>query len=236
MTKILLVEDEVDLAKTLCHRLAPSGYRVKWAPDLASARQALRRPSFSLVLLDIGLPDGSGFNLAATLRQRHPLIPLIFLTSHSLIEERLHGLSLGAADYIIKPFDVRELILRLKNTLRVQGDGPLSSIKMGPATVHWETREIQRGRGKTRVLSPMQAAVLRHLWRHRGRPVSRSALGALCGPSTEATPRTVDNIISQLRRDLGDNPRDPSFLKSLRGVGYLFDPGDRPGKKAKNES
>lgn len=235
MVKILLVEDEGDLARTLRHRLALAGYQVKWAPDLAAARLALRRPTFSLVLLDIGLPDGSGFNLAAMVRQRHPLLPIIFLTSHSQIEERLHGLSLGAADYIMKPFDVRELILRLKNAIQAQGAGPSSSAKIGPALIHWETREIKLGRGKPRVLSPMQVAVLKHLWRHRGRPVPRSTLGALCGPRASRTPRTVDNIISQLRHDLGDNPRDPAFLKSLRGVGYLFDPGEPPKTNRKKD-
>ncbi|MBN8215702.1 MAG: response regulator transcription factor [Spirochaetes bacterium] len=223
--RILLVEDESDLALTLKERLAGEGYAVKWADTLVAARRALGVGRYSLALLDVGLPDGSGFDLAQYLRQRHPLLPLVFLTSHGQLEERLRGLSLGAADYVLKPFDYRELSLRLGNTLRAQGagagEGPL---RIGEVRIDWEARTLSRGKAPARRLSPMELAVLRLLWRKRGEAIPRKVLAAACGTAHASKARTVDNIISRLRRDFGDDPKDPSRIKSLRGLGYLMDP------------
>src|SRR5580700_454704 len=117
-TRMLLVEDERNVAETLAERLRAEGFQIKHADSAASARRAIAESEVELALLDVGLPDGNGFELAKLLRERAPGTAVVFLTAHATPEDRVRGLELGADDYIGKPFNFRELLLRINNCLK----------------------------------------------------------------------------------------------------------------------
>ncbi|HZF27370.1 MAG TPA: response regulator, partial [Steroidobacteraceae bacterium] len=116
--RILVVEDEPNVGRTLTERLIAEGHTIEWARTASEALSMSQGPAFDLALLDVGLPDQSGFDLAATLRRRHPRTAIVFLTAFGTPDDRVRGLELGAEDYIVKPFHYKELLLRIENALR----------------------------------------------------------------------------------------------------------------------
>ncbi|HEY7929716.1 MAG TPA: response regulator transcription factor, partial [Steroidobacteraceae bacterium] len=142
--RLLMVEDEPNLAETLSERLRAAGFQVARAESVAGARRVLGEARFDLALVDVGLPDGSGFELARTLRERSPATAIIFLTAHASAEDRVRGLELGADDYVGKPFNFRELLLRIQNCLKraqdlAQVPGEIrGQVRIGRALVDFE--------------------------------------------------------------------------------------------------
>lgn len=227
-TDILVVEDEKNLGSTLVERLEKEGFQVQWVTTQSEALSAIQKKKFHLALLDVGLPDGSGFEIARVIRSQSPSMSLIFLTAFGTPEDRVKGLELGAEDYVVKPFHSRELILRMRNVLRRARDvqdglgGQMGlSIKLGQAWIHFERFEAER-EGRVHSLTHKEAALLKLLLENRGRVVSRDAILNYAWSEEEyPTPRTVDNFILRLRKLVEVSPDHPEVIKNVRGVGYL---------------
>jgi DNA-binding response OmpR family regulator len=223
-TQILLIEDEENLGATLVQRLS-AHFRVDWAQSCQAAWARLEAQAYDLLLIDVGLPDGSGFDLAADISQRLPAPPaFVFLTAWSGPEQRVRGLELGAEDYIIKPFQFQELILRLRNALRRrpanQPGGAAHMVELGAARFDLTAYEVTVA-GQTLPLGEKEAAVLTALLQRRGQVVSRDEILDRAWPEgSYPSPRTVDNFILRLRKYVEDDPARPVWIQNQRGVGY----------------
>ena len=226
--QLLVVEDERNVGETLAERLQSAGYRVTLAPSAARARQAWRAQPPQLTLLDVGLPDGNGFDLASELRAAVPQSAIIFLTAHGNPEERVHGLELGADDYLTKPFHFRELLLRIQNCLKRAQDladlpGEMRGVvRIGRARVDFERFSAEVD-GVSHALTHKECAVLRLLASRVGKAVSRDEILDRAWSADEfPTSRTVDNFIVRLRKLVEPDANEPRLIRSIRGVGYLL--------------
>ena len=226
--QLLVVEDDRNVGATLVERLCAAGYRVTLAESAERARQAWRAQPPQLVLLDVGLPDGNGFELAVELRTAVPQSALIFLTAHGNPDDRVRGLELGADDYLTKPFHFRELLLRIQNCLKRAQDlaelpGEMRGVmRIGRARVDFERFSAEAG-GSTHALTHKECAVLRLLASRVGKAVSRDEILDRAWSADEfPTSRTVDNFIVRLRRLVEPDADEPSVIRSIRGVGYLL--------------
>ena len=207
---LLLVEDEENLGATLKDLLEGERYAVTWAQNKKEALADIKAMPFDIALLDVNLPDGNGFQVAEALQNT----AIIFLSAMSDPEYRVHGLTLGAEDYIVKPFHFQELCLRIKNALKrknyVQSTG--TAAKIGKAKVDFSSFTLN---GKA--LAAKEAKLLKLLYDRRGKVVSRDEILNHVWPrETYPTARTVDNFISALRKLLGS----ADCIKTIRGVGY----------------
>jgi two-component system alkaline phosphatase synthesis response regulator PhoP len=228
MADLLLLEDEANLGSTLKERLVLEGFSLSWAKSVAEAKQSLDHGIFDLALLDVNLPDGSGFDIARLIRDRHPKTAVVFLTAAGTPEDRVHGLELGAEDYIVKPFNFKELSLRIQNVLKrvrfVSGNGnEAPRIRIGRAQVNFLDYHIETD-GKKTALSHKECTLLKLLYEKRGQVVSRDEILDLVWSEDEyPTPRTVDNFILRLRKLIEPDAANPTLIRSIRGVGYLLE-------------
>jgi DNA-binding response OmpR family regulator len=227
--RILVVEDEPNVGRTLSERLAAEGYRVTWVKTAAEAQAEDAQEPAALALLDVGLPDESGFELAAGIRRRHPQTAIVFVTAFGTPEDRVRGLELGAEDYIVKPFHFKELLLRIQNALRramllseteSRFERPL---RVGRARIDLKRMEVQTDE-RTVTLTHKECAVLTLLLEKQGAVLARDEiLDRAWAPDEFPTPRTVDNFIVRLRRLIEPDPGEPQVIRSIRGVGYQLD-------------
>ena len=223
--RILLVEDEPQLAKGLRLNFELEGHEVEWAATGAQARRALAALDPDLVVLDVMLPDVSGFQILQEVKRRDVRLPVLVLTACAGDEDRILGLSLGADDYLTKPFNLEELVLRVRGMLRrgawYQESLP-ATIDLGAGVLLPGRSVLERG-GATTLLTERELLLLLHLWRKRNQVVSRKELLVeVWGYSPDFESRTVDIFIGRLRRLLGDDPEQPRKLKTVRGQGYLL--------------
>lgn len=218
--RILLVEDEAELTATLRGALARRGFVVDWAPDLEQALEAVKDPGLRAVLLDRGLPDGDGLRLLAFLRALPDPPPTIVLTAHGQVTDRIEGLDAGAEDYLAKPFDLDELLARLRVvTRRRSGAAPellvLGALNFDP--VHREARVA----GATLHLPRRELALLELLLRRAGRVVLRETIeSALFGFDDAPASNTLDSHVSRLRRRLMEYKAGIG-IHPVRGIGYI---------------
>lgn len=229
MKSLLLVEDDRTLAETLSERLAKEGYDVTWADRIEQARSESSRKRFDLLILDVGLPDGSGFSFARELRAKpngemNRETPFVFLTAMTSAEYRLEGYELGAEEYIPKPFHLKELLLRVKHVLENHSTPDI--LDLGDRIVHWDALEVRTGRGVGETiqerLQPRDALLLRLLVSRSPAVVSRDEiLDKIWGEENFPSSRTVDNAIVRLRQVLGDV--HAARIRSVRGVGYQWE-------------
>jgi two-component system, OmpR family, alkaline phosphatase synthesis response regulator PhoP len=226
--RLLLLEDERNVAETLIERLRAAGFAVMRAESVASARRAIAEGTFQVAVLDVGLPDGSGFDVARALREHAPATAILFLTAHANPEDRIRGLELGADDYVGKPFHFRELLLRIQNCLKRAQDLALvpgemrGQVRIGRAQVDFE-RFVATVDGQTQSLTHKECAVLRLLAARVGKAVSRDEILDRAWSADEfPTSRTVDNFIVRLRKLVEIDAADPRVIRSIRGVGYLL--------------
>ncbi len=226
--KLLVVEDERNVGRTLVERLRKEGFEVAWASTAADADLEIASRKFDLALLDVGLPDRSGFEVAERLRAAQPSTAIIFLTAFGTPEDRIRGLELGAEDYVVKPFHLKELLLRVQNGLKraryVAADLTTGeAMQVGRARIDFAgfTAEVD---GKTHSLTHKECALLKLLVERRGKVVSRDEiLNHVWSEDEFPTSRTVDNFIMRLRRLIEENPEAPTVIRSVRGVGYVFE-------------
>jgi two-component system phosphate regulon response regulator PhoB len=216
--RLLLVEDDPTLGVTLKERLVNEGYQVQWASTAAAARTAFReRTDWDLVLFDVGLPDGSGFELAAEFKTR---IPFLFVTALSDAEHRLHGFDLGAEEYIPKPFHLRELLLRVKHVLEnhARVHPPLT---VAGSVIDFAAMSVKSGNAEAQHPAAKDFQLLQHLIEKSPRVLTRDEiLDAVWGKDHLGNARTVDNAIVRLRGLFSE-----STIRSVRGVGYQWLPG-----------
>jgi len=221
-SRLLVVEDERNIGTTLTERLQSEGYEVAWATTAEEARFEIDKRRFDLAILDVGLPDDSGFNVAIHLRRSQPGAAMMFLSAYGNPEHRIKGLELGAEDYIVKPFHMKELLLRIENGLRrarYLQDGA-DTVTVGRATIRFSRFEAEVD-GQVHGLTQRETALLKLLVNRKGAVVSRDEiLDQVWSEDEYPTSRTVDNFIMRLRRIVEKDPEHPEVIRSVRGVGY----------------
>ena len=222
--KILIIEDEPDIRKTLEYNISREGYEVISASSLSEGREKLESASFSLLLLDLMLPDGSGLDLCRELKQDKSLssMPVIILTAKDDEVDKVVGFELGADDYVTKPFSVRELILRVKAVLK-RGERKSDNMEVqrqfGELKIDVDSHEVFINDDHVS-LTALEFKLLHQLVDRRGRVQSRDQLlSDVWGYSSDVTTRTVDTHIKRLREKLGDMGK---YVQTIRGVGYKF--------------
>jgi len=226
--RILLVEDEDSLAVGLEFNLIEEGYSVSRAQDGRQALEQFQAEKFDLIILDIMLPYIDGFTVAKEMRKDDPQIPILMLTARTHAEDRVQGLEIGADDYMVKPFNLAELLARVKGMLRrkawyKQVIDQHPTFQIGDMIVNFETLQCQSEKTAF-TLTPKEAMVLRHLIDNQGKIVSRKELLEQVWHMTgEIDTRTVDNFIARLRKYFEPNPREPIYIKSKRSAGYIFE-------------
>lgn len=213
---LLVVDDDNRIRELLKKFLSNSGFRVSTAANAAEARGLLRGLSFDLLVLDVMMPGESGFELTKSLREIDN-VPIILLTARGEADDRIEGLTLGADDYLSKPFEPRELVLRIKSILKRQSTKPRSNkIKFGVWEFDLERNILTQDEERAH-LTTGESALLTTLARRTGLPVSREALANQIKAKSE---RAVDVQITRLRRKLEADPSKPNFLITVRNKGY----------------
>ena len=228
--RILLVEDERAVARGLEYGLSSEGFAVSWAETGRQGLELARSRDPHLILLDIRLPDLSGFDVCRQLRAEGRRMPILMLTARDEEVDKVLGLALGADDYVVKPYSLRELISRIRALLRrAYGDLSIAAagqrVVFGPIEVDLERLLVYR-EGRLVDLTPTEFRLLRYLVAHPDRPFSRVALiDAVWGyDSSVGSARTVDVHIRHLRAKLEQDPANPRWLITVRGIGYKFQP------------
>ena len=224
--RILIVEDERAVARGLEYSLQSEGFKVLWADTGRRALDLARSEDPHLILLDIRLPDISGFDVCRQLRAEGLRQPILMLTARDEESDRVLGLELGADDYVVKPYSLREVISRVRALLRrAYGELALPAggdrLRFGEIEIDLERLQVSR-RGQPVNLTPTEFRLLRHLAASPGRPFSREALiEAIWGYDSDiGSDRTVDVHLRHLREKLEDDPANPRYLVTVRGVGY----------------
>ena len=234
-TRLLLLEDDPAIARTVAYALERDGLQVTHCLLVQDARQQMQRHPFDLLVLDVGLPDGSGLDLLRDVRNTAPTaaLPVLMLSAHGEEIDRVLGLELGADDYLTKPFSPRELAARVKALLRRAGHGngngnghPASAPATSAAAPFHDDEAGQRIslRGQALPLTRREYRLLSHLLRGAGRIHSRDALlAAAWGDDSESTDRTVDTHIKTLRAKLREVDPAREYISTHRGMGYCID-------------
>ena len=221
---ILLVEDERSITEPLAAALGREGFEAEVATTVAEALERARAVDPDLVLLDVMLPDGSGFDVCRELR-RESKVPIIMLTARGEEADRVVGLELGADDYVVKPFSAREVVARIRAVLRRAEDvepAPEGAVEIGDVSLDPAKREVRRA-GEPVELSRKEFDVLELLMRNAGTVVKRERLLQDVWDTTWfGSTKTLDVHISALRRKLGDDSSDPRYVRTVRGVGFRF--------------
>ena len=219
---LLVVDDDIRLTALLRRYLSANGFRVTTAETTGEARTKLAGFAFDLVVLDVMLPDESGLVLTAALR-REGRVPVLLLTAMGEPEDRINGLERGADDYVSKPFEARELVLRIRNILqrRPVNSAPPSEIRFGGYRFDLARSELFRG-GDLVHLTAAESGLLSVLAQRPGEPVSREELSVAAPFSGGA--RNVDVQMTRLRRKIERDPRFPRYLQTVRGTGYVLKP------------
>jgi len=224
--RILVVDDEKELVDTIADYLRQAGYRAIKTYDGQSALAVFQEQAPALVILDLGLPDMDGLDLAKEIRRKSQ-VPFIMLTARSQEIDRIVGLEIGADDYITKPFSPRELILRVQAVLhRLEGAAGMEEpLKLGALTIDLASREAWLGE-KRLDLTPTEFELLLFLARQPNRVFTRmQLLEEVQGYTTAALMRNIDNHVMNLRRKIEEDPAHPRLLKTVYGVGYKLTAG-----------
>jgi DNA-binding response OmpR family regulator len=225
--RILLVEDDPDLARVLRDNLLIEGFDVTHSLTGADAVSAARTLPPDLVVLDVTLPDTDGFQLCGALRQVGR-VPIIMLTARSQKSDRLRGFELGADDYITKPFDLEELLARVRAVMR-RARPTIAELALGDVRIDFTTRTAKR-RGADLHLSDREFMILQYLAERADRLVSREELlRAIWGYADVPLTRSVDHAMSRLRKKLEPDAHRQRFIHTVHGDGYRLTPGEPLG-------
>jgi len=247
---LLVVDDEPELRSLLAEYFGRHGFRVRMAEDAAVARQAVAEQAPALAILDINMPGENGLSLARWLREAHPTIGLVMLTTASESVDRIVGLELGADDYLPKPFDLRELLARIRSVLRrteaamrpapaVAAAAPAPALSSAPGPRRVLFGACQLDLDERRLLAPdntdieISAAefdLLALFARNPNRPLNRDQIMEQAhNRGWDVFDRSIDLRVMRLRRKIERNPDKPELIKTVRNVGYVFVPGSAPG-------
>jgi two-component system phosphate regulon response regulator OmpR len=217
---ILVIDDDRRIRELLQSYLAENGFRVSVAPTAAAARDRMRGLTFDLLILDVMMPGESGTALAQSLRSVQERIPILILSALSEIEDRINGLMAGSDDYLPKPFEPRELLLRVQNLLR-RAAPPVDQrvdVRFGECLFNIPRGELRRS-GELVKLTTRERELLRLFVQNAGRPITRAELSP---DGAEDNARTVDVQINRLRQKIEEDPSNPIYLQTVRGAGYTL--------------
>lgn len=225
--QILVVEDDSAIRRGVLDALKFAGYEVFEAATFADGCSSALQRTYDLLLLDLVLPGGSGLDILRSVRDVRPMQPVIILTARGAEEDRVRGLQLGADDYVVKPFSVRELMARVQAVLRrapEAGDSDRASIELNGTVVDLARREVRFEDGTSCELSSRELDLLRYLTRNNDRAISRDELlQNVWGLDARGiSTRTIDMHVTRLREKLRESPHEPQFLLTVRGKGYMF--------------
>ncbi len=223
---ILIVDDEADLVELVSYNLRKEGFVVDSASDGEAALAKIRKDKYSLVVLDLMLPGIHGIELCHILRKDPNTagLPIIMLTAKGEEIDRIVGLEIGADDYVTKPFSPRELVARVKAVLRRSTEKPVTEkiLKIGELAIDKERYTVSL-KGKLVKLSATEYKLLLYLAERKGKVFSRGQLlDAIWRDEAFVEPRTVDVHIRRLRAHIEENPTNPAYIKTMRGIGYFF--------------
>lgn len=224
--RVLVIEDDASIRRGLVDALAFTGYEVLQAGDGAEGEKMALRATYDLLLLDLILPGSDGFRILQSVRGERSTLPIIILTARGEEAERVRGLRLGADDYVVKPFSIRELLARVEAVLRRSPERPdtISTIPFKHGVADLARCEIRLSNGQRAELSEREVDLLRYLASNVGRAVSRDEILRRVwrlDPNRLET-RTIDMHIANLRTKLRDDPENPKVLLTVRGKGYMF--------------
>jgi phosphate regulon transcriptional regulator PhoB len=227
---ILVVEDEADLVELISYNLKKEGFNVNSAMDGETALSKIKKGRYDLVVLDLMLPGIQGMELCRILRSdpKTETLPIIMLTAKGEEVDKILGLEMGADDYITKPFSPRELVARVKAVLRRSLEKPSveNILKAGELVIDKERYAVTM-KGKPVKLSAKEFKLLLFLAERKGKVFNRERLlDAAWGDESFVEPRTVDVHIRRLRAQIEEDPAHPKYIKTLRGIGYFFNPND----------
>lgn len=227
MKTVLIVEDDHHLADGLIMNLEAEGYQVVHCDNGSQALETFLKGQFDLVLLDIMLPGMDGLTVCKKIRAEGATVPILFITARDQTEQKIEGLLAGGDDYITKPFHVQELTARIQGIFRRQAW--LATEETVAGSYEWEGRRINfktyeaEGPGGKFVLTRKECMVVKYLVERAGEVVSRDQLlDAVWGYHIYPTNRTVDNFILKIRKIFEDDPKNPAYFETIRGVGYRF--------------
>jgi len=224
---VLVVDDDTRLRTLLSRYLVENGFRVSTAAGAAEARDKLRFLQPDALVLDVMMPGESGLALTAALRADNAFVPILLLTARGAPEDRIAGFESGADDYLGKPFEPRELVLRLRAMLRRAGppaaEPPFGPLRLGPLTFDTVRAELSGAEGVI-YLTGGEAALLAALANRPGEVFSREDIAAALGMD-ETGERAIDVQVTRLRRKIEADPKEPRFLHTVRGKGYVLKPG-----------
>lgn len=218
-----MVDDDERLRKLLSMFLRDHGFMVTTAVDGSDAREKLKYLLFDLIVMDVMMPGENGMALTKSLKQAGMVTPIVLLTALGETEQRIEGLESGADDYLPKPFEPRELLLRLNAILRRVAVVPVvaedDTVRLGKWTLDMERGELVDGDAR-QPLTQVEYTLLKALASKKGEVVSREELAALCG--MDAAERTIDVQVTRLRRKVEEDPRLPKYVQTVRGKGYVL--------------
>ncbi|MGK7869051.1 response regulator [Falsiroseomonas sp. E2-1-a20] len=225
---LLVVDDDARLRALLQRFLAEQGFRITAAADAAAARHALASVSFDLMVLDVMMPGESGLELTESLRREGLDVPILMLTARGAPDDRVTGFEHGVDDYLAKPFDPRELALRIRTILRRAAPPPVLEPATGPVQlgIRWfdpQRAELRGPEGVVRLTGGEQA-LLMALAQRPNEVLSREDIGVALG-TPEAGERAIDVQVTRLRRKVEPDPREPRFVQTVRHRGYVLRPG-----------
>jgi two-component system alkaline phosphatase synthesis response regulator PhoP len=225
--RILLVEDEENLRSTIALNLELEGYDVQCAVNGKEALQLFKYHRFDIVVLDIMLPEINGLDVCREMRKENRNVFILFLSARSMGSERIEGLKAGADDYLSKPFNLEELLLRieilLKRKPQIAGSNNVNSITINGRNINFDTYQFTTNNGHIESLSKKETLLLKLLIEKKNQVVSRDEiLEQVWGYETFPTGRTIDNFILAFRKYFETDPSKPKHFISVRGVGYKF--------------
>jgi two-component system alkaline phosphatase synthesis response regulator PhoP len=224
--RILLAEDEPSLNETIRFNLELEGYKVHAVSDGKSALKTFKSERFNLVILDVMMPELDGFTVCESIRLENETVPILFLTAKNTGADRVAGLKLGADDYLSKPFNLEELLLRVQILLKRSVKTVLATpsiINIGDKSVDFVSQEIQFTNGTKTQLTKKEFMLLKLLVERKNEVVSREhILETVWGYDIYPSTRTIDNFIVTFRKYFEKDPASPEYFVSVRGVGYKF--------------
>ena len=219
--RLLIVEDDPELASILADGLADHHYDVVVAADVPAARERAVLGTYDVMILDVLLPGGSGFDLCAQIRSRGIATPILMLTARDAIDDRVRGLEAGADDYLTKPFAFRELLARVRALTRRQPALAPQRVRVADLDVDLETRQVQRGH-RSITLTAKEFALLEFFTRHEGKVVDRAAIAAhVWDDNHDPFTNVLEVLVRRLRRKIDDD-FEPKLIHTIRGAGYRF--------------
>jgi len=222
--RILVVEDDESLGTVLVDALRRDGFEAVLERDGRNALQRALGEAFDLIVLDLMLPRMDGYEICRRLRGSDRDLPILMLTARGREEDRVRGLDMGADDYVVKPFSLKELLARVRARLRSRGPEAAKTVLVGEAEVDLGAMKVRRD-GQTLPLTKLEAGVLKLFLAHPGEVLSRSRfLDEVWGYDRHPTTRTVDMHVARIRDKIGDAGPSPRFIHTVHGVGYRYDP------------